>query len=221
MATLVLAMAALNRFIKGLDLNDVDLSVGLQFSQLGDMTNLEWIRLDRTNLSDIPKEVLRLGKLKKLSLSHNQVRLAAAHLCAQLTHVTLLGLAQIDRLVYDLQELASMEVFKARYNNVLDIADGLFLRWDIRSLNLAHNKLNGIPDELLNAKHLVVLVLKDNGITEVPGDFCLRMRRLERLDLSYNQITVRASLFIARSPGAHTVCRSCHRSFAAWRACVA
>lgn len=65
---------ALSRFIKGLDLENHDLSVGVSFSQLGDMTNLEWIRLDRTNIDQVPQEVFRLTKLKKLTLSHNQVR---------------------------------------------------------------------------------------------------------------------------------------------------
>ena len=73
-----MAAAALSKFIKGLDLEHQDLSVGVSLSQLGDMTNLEWIRLDRTNIDEVPDELFKLNKLKKLSLSHNLVCSLAA-----------------------------------------------------------------------------------------------------------------------------------------------
>jgi len=61
------------KFVRGLDLNEHSLNVGLALNGVGEMVNLEWIRLDHTKLSLIPEELFKLRKLKRLTLSNNQV----------------------------------------------------------------------------------------------------------------------------------------------------
>jgi len=52
-------------FVRGIDLSKNDLHTGFP-SRIKSMTNLRWLRLDRSNLSKVPDEIATLSKLEHL-----------------------------------------------------------------------------------------------------------------------------------------------------------
>lgn len=106
------------------------------------MTGMQWLKLDRTNISEIPKEMGNLLKLEHLSLTRNH----------------------LERLHGELTELACLRTLNLRHNKVKNsgIPAQLFQSEELTTLDLSHNNLKEVPDGLDKAKTLLVLNLSHN-----------------------------------------------------------
>lgn len=106
------------------------------------MTGVQWLKLDQTNITEIPKEMGKLLKLEHLSLTRNK----------------------LERLFGELTELGCLRTLNLRHNKVKNsgIPAELFNLEELTTLDLSHNNLKEVPDGLEKARALLVLNLSNN-----------------------------------------------------------
>lgn len=107
------------------------------------MTGVQWLKLDRTNLFEVPKEMGNLLKLEHLSLTRNQ----------------------LEKLHGELTELGCLRTLNLRYNKLKNsgVPLELFQSEELSTVDLSHNNLKQVPEGLDRAKSLLVLNLSYNS----------------------------------------------------------
>ncbi|XP_068922322.1 leucine-rich repeat transmembrane protein FLRT1 [Petaurus breviceps papuanus] len=150
-----------------LDDNSVS-TVSIEDDAFADSRQLKLLFLSRNHLSSIPSGLPRT--LEELRLDDNRISTIPLH--------AFKGLTSLRRLVLDGNLLANQR-----------IADDTFSRLqNLTELSLVRNSLAAPPLNLPSA-HLQKLYLQDNAISHIPSNTLARMRELERLDLSNNNLT--------------------------------
>lgn len=166
-----IARASLARLplLEKLHLDDNSVStVSIEEDAFADSQRLRLLFLSRNHLSSIPSGLPRA--LEELRLDDNRISTIPLH--------AFQGLRGLRRLVLDGNLLANQR-----------IADDTFSRLqNLTELSLVRNSLAAPPLNLPSA-HLQRLYLQDNAISHVPYNTLARMRELERLDLSNNNLT--------------------------------
>ncbi|XP_060578939.1 protein flightless-1 homolog isoform X2 [Ruditapes philippinarum] len=132
------------------------------------MTGLRWLKLNKTGLKNMPKEMANLKKLEHLSLINNS----------------------IETLGKDIENLPALRTVNCRHNNLSDkgISDKIFQLQDLSVVDFSHNHLNEVPPELENAKGVIVLNLSNNNIEMLPNQMFINLLDLTYLDLSNNSL---------------------------------
>ncbi|XP_011367250.1 leucine-rich repeat transmembrane protein FLRT1 [Pteropus vampyrus] len=150
-----------------LDDNSVS-TVSIEEDAFADSKQLKLLFLSRNHLSSIPAGLPRT--LEELRLDDNRIATIPLH--------AFKGLSSLRRLVLDGNLLANQR-----------IADDTFSRLqNLTELSLVRNSLAAPPLNLPSA-HLQKLYLQDNAINHIPYNTLAKMRELERLDLSNNNLT--------------------------------
>uniref|UniRef100_A0A6M2DKF3 Putative serine/threonine phosphatase 2c n=1 Tax=Xenopsylla cheopis TaxID=163159 RepID=A0A6M2DKF3_XENCH len=155
-------------FVRGVDFTNNDFSDGKFPHAMKFMTGVQWLKLDKTNLSEIPEEMGKLLKLEHLSLKRN---------C-------------LEKLYGELTELRCLRSLNIGHNNIKSsgIPVDLFRLDELSTLDLSFNKLKEIPEGLEKAKGLLVLNLSHNQIDNIPTALFISLTDLLFLDLSYNSL---------------------------------
>ncbi|XP_045516533.1 protein flightless-1 isoform X2 [Pieris brassicae] len=158
-----MANTGLLPFVRGVDFTSNDFSEGKFPDAIRYMTGLQWLRLDKTNIADIPEELGKLLKLENLSLKKNQ----------------------LEKLFGELTELKCLRSLNVRHNKVKSsgIPAELFQLEELTTLDLSHNRLKEVPEGLEKAKSLLVLNLSNNK--QLPS-----LQSLETLHMRNTQRTV-------------------------------
>ncbi|KFK43038.1 hypothetical protein AALP_AA1G070600 [Arabis alpina] len=93
-----------------------------------------------------------------------------------------------------LEKLRTLNLYDNRLNN--SVLPFLSAAKSLRTLNLGFNLLKGVfpPNGLINLRELEVLDLRGNSITDVEACDGLRITKLKKLDLSYNEFSEAARL---------------------------
>ncbi|CAH2048714.1 unnamed protein product, partial [Iphiclides podalirius] len=161
-----MANTGLLPFVRGVDFTCNDFSGDKFPDAIRYMTGLQWLRLDKTNLADIPEELGKLMKLENLSLKKNN----------------------LEKLFGELTELKCLRSLNVRHNNVKSsgIPAELFKLEELTTLDLSHNRLKEVPEGLDKAKSLLVLNLSHNKIESIPPTLFVQLTDLLFLDLSNN-----------------------------------
>ncbi|XP_055987681.1 leucine-rich repeat transmembrane protein FLRT1 [Sorex fumeus] len=166
-----IARASLARLplLEKLHLDDNSVStVSIEEDAFADSRQLRLLFLSRNHLSSIPPGLPRT--LEELRLDDNRISTIPLR--------AFQGLGSLRRLVLDGNLLANQR-----------IADDTFSRLqNLTELSLVRNSLAAPPLNLPSA-HLQRLYLQDNAISHIPANTLARMRALERLDLSNNNLT--------------------------------
>uniref|UniRef100_A0A8D8S4Y6 Protein flightless-1 n=1 Tax=Cacopsylla melanoneura TaxID=428564 RepID=A0A8D8S4Y6_9HEMI len=155
-------------FVRGIDFSCYDFSEEKFPSAVRYMQGLQWLRLNKTHLSQIPEELGKLQKLEHLSIVNNN----------------------LEKLFGELTELQCLRTLNLRYNKIKNsgIPVDLFHLEDLTTLDLSHNNIKSIPDALENAKSLLVLNLSHNTINNIPNSLFMNLTDLLFLDLSNNNL---------------------------------
>ncbi|XP_012256387.1 protein flightless-1 isoform X2 [Athalia rosae] len=155
-------------FVRGVDFSSNDFSEGKFPPSVRLMTGIQWLKLDKTNLSEIPEEMGKLLKLEHLSLVKNK----------------------LERLYGELTELGCLRTLNIRHNNIKSsgIPTELFHLEELTTLDLSHNNLKEVPEGLEKAKSLLNLNLSYNHIETIPNTLFIHLTDLLFLDLSHNQL---------------------------------
>ncbi|XP_047991735.1 protein flightless-1 [Leguminivora glycinivorella] len=161
-----MANTGLLPFVRGVDFTCNDFSDEKFPDAIRYMTGLQWLRLDKTNLTEVPEELGKLMKLENLSLKNNN----------------------LEKLFGELTELKCLRSLNVRRNNVKSsgIPAELFRLEELTTLDLSHNRLKAVPEGLDKAKSLLVLNLSHNKIESIPPTLFVQLTDLLFLDLSHN-----------------------------------
>ncbi|XP_055907906.1 protein flightless-1 [Eupeodes corollae] len=155
-------------FVRGVDFTTNDFSGDKFPNALRLMTRVQWLKLDRTHLKEIPEEMGNLHKLEHLSMKNNE----------------------LEKLFGELTELGCLRSLNLRHNNIKSsgIPPELFRLDELTTLDLSHNKLKEVPEGLERAKNLLVLNLSHNQIETIPTALFIHLTDLLLLDLSHNKL---------------------------------
>lgn len=106
------------------------------------MSGVQWLKLDRTGMSEVPDEMGKLVKLEHLSMKNNQ----------------------IEKLFGQLSELSCLRSLNVRRNKIKShaIPSDLFELEELTTLDLSFNRLKEVPEGLEKTKSLLVLNLSNN-----------------------------------------------------------
>ena len=140
-------------------------------AELGNLTNLEWLRLDSNRLTgEIPTELGSLTNLQVLVLSENRLT---------------------GEIPTELGSLTNLEALRLHHNQLAgEIPPGLGNLTNLEGLYLSGNQLSGkMPAEFGNLTNLQVLVLSENQLTgEIPAELG-SLTKLQGLYLQRNRLT--------------------------------
>lgn len=155
-------------FVRGVDFSSNDFGDGKFPESVRLMTGIQWLKLDKTNLVEIPEEMGKLLKLEHLSLVKNK----------------------LERLYGELTELNCLRTLNIRHNNIKSsgIPAELFHLEELTTLDLSHNNLKEVPEGLERARSLLNLNLSHNHIETIPNTLFIHLTDLLFLDLSYNKL---------------------------------
>ncbi|XP_014245300.1 protein flightless-1 [Cimex lectularius] len=155
-------------FVRGVDFSRNDFSDGKFPESVRLMTGLQWLKLDRSNLTQVPEELGNLMKLENLSLVGND----------------------LEKLFGELTELPCLRSLNIRRNKVKSsgIPADLFRSEELTTLDLSHNSLKEVPEGLEKSRTLLVLNLSHNNITSIPNTLFMHLTDLLFLDLSNNNL---------------------------------
>ncbi|CAG9834779.1 unnamed protein product [Diabrotica balteata] len=155
-------------FVRGVDFTRNDFSGDKFPYAVNSMTGVQWLKLDRTNLEQIPKEMGNLLKLEHLSLTRNN----------------------LEKLYGELTELNCLRTLNLRHNKIKSsgIPVELFHLDELSTLDFSHNNLKEVPEGLDKAKSLLVLNLSHNHIESIPNSLFINLTDLLFLDLSDNNL---------------------------------
>nr|CAD7455146.1 unnamed protein product [Timema tahoe] len=155
-------------FVRGIDFTRNDFKDGRFPEAVRLMTGVQWLKLDRTNLSQIPEELGKLLKIEHLSLIRND----------------------LERLYGELTELTCLRTLNIRHNRVKTsgIPAELFRLEELTTLDLSHNNMKEVPEGLERARSLLVLNLSHNHIESIPNALFMHLTDLLFLDLSNNNL---------------------------------
>lgn len=106
------------------------------------MQGLRWLRLDKTNMQEIPEELGTLQKLEHISLRRNQ----------------------LEKVFGELTTLPCLRTINLRHNKLKSsgIPTQMFELDDLTTLDLSWNNLRELPQGLDKARSLLVLNLSNN-----------------------------------------------------------
>ncbi|XP_055529280.1 protein flightless-1 [Wyeomyia smithii] len=155
-------------FVRGIDFTCNNFSDGKFPKNIRHMSGVQWLKLDRTGIDEIPEEMGKLMKLEHLSMKNNQ----------------------LEKLYGELTELNCLRSLNMRRNNIKSsgIPNELFDLEELTTLDLSHNKLKEVPEGLDKAKSLLVLNLSNNQIESIPPSLFIKLTDLLFLDLSNNKL---------------------------------
>lgn len=132
---------------------------------IGQLTDLQTLKLSDNRLTSIPDFIGQLTKLRRLDLVYNQ-------------------LGNLPESLGQLKELRTLNLFA---NRLTSIPECLGQLQTLQQVNLYSNQLLRIPDSFCQLKALRKLDLSRNQLKNLPKNLC-NLDTLEALDLSFNQL---------------------------------
>jgi GTPase SAR1 family protein len=147
-------------------------------------------KLDLSNkgMKSLPAEIGRLTNLKRLYLNRNQLTSVPKEL-GQLRNLTILDLYnnQLTSVPKELGQLTNLELLWLFGNQLTSVPRELGRLKNLQELYLGGNQLTSVPRELCQLKNLTVLWLFGNQLTSMPEELG-QLKNLTRLDLYNNKI---------------------------------
>jgi internalin A len=150
---------------------------------------LEVLVLNKLNIETILSEVWMMTKLRHLSLFRNKLSFISSELycLSNLTHLNL-SFNQITHISNQINKLTQLQSLDLSSNRLTQFPDDISSFLHLNELQINDNKLKQFSSQL--PPNLVSLYLERNPITSISSTTLSSLTRLERLNLSENQITI-------------------------------
>ncbi|MHA1700280.1 MAG: leucine-rich repeat domain-containing protein [Promethearchaeota archaeon] len=132
---------------------------------IGNLTKLQGLYLDKNKLSRIPSSIGKLQDLEKLSLWKNQ----------------------LTSLVRTIGNLTSLKDLWLSENKLTDLPETIGLLINLKGLDLSYNSISSLPETISKLENLKVLRLNSNKLRSLPETIG-QLIKLKELDLSWNQL---------------------------------
>ncbi|MHC4112490.1 MAG: COR domain-containing protein [Planctomycetota bacterium] len=156
--------------------------------EIGELTNLQELNLDYNILVVLPEEIGRLTNLQMLDLGYNKlVKLTGG--IGRLMNLKQLNLAgnQLAELPGEIGRLTNLQELISYRNQLVELPREIGRLTNLQELYLHENSLTSLPKEFSQLANLVALCLDKNQISDI--SVLMKLKKLERLDLSANQIS--------------------------------
>lgn len=188
------------RITKVSDLNKVDLNSVTSLylndskikripSKIFNAPNVTEIYIDG-HVNTIPKNIGKLKKLKKLTLSGGYMESEDISESLRDLH-DLKELRLTNKTLHTIPDfignIKSLEILGLRHNRLTELPDTIENLTNLREILLGFNMFDKMPDQLRNLKKLEVIDMASNRLTEIP-DWIGELNNLKELDLSLNHI---------------------------------
>ncbi|KAI1292098.1 Protein flightless-1 [Halotydeus destructor] len=155
-------------FVRGLDLSQNNLQDDKFPKSVSTMTSLKWIKLNNSKLDWIPDELGSLNQIEALAVAKN-------------------NLTSLHGEISAMKSLRSLNCRRNKLKNT-GIPQNIFQLKELTILDLSHNQLNEVPEELEHSTNLKLLNLSYNQIDFLPNQLFVNLTNLTFLDLSDNNL---------------------------------
>lgn len=130
------------------------------------------IQLSKSNLRDIPKDLLQISKLlRTLDLSFNRLQQMGDNFNSfENLKILKLGNNKIKFISPSINKLVKLETLQLE-NNLLELLPASMENFtNLKTLNLSSNKFKQFPKQICDLKNIVLLDLSQNEIDSIPDD---------------------------------------------------
>ena len=140
-------------------------------AEIGQLTNLRWLSLERNQLREVPVEIGQLTNLRDLDLKGNQLRDVPAEI-GQLTNLQDLdfGDNQLREVPAEVGQLTNLQRLALYGNQLREVPAEIGQLTNLRSLSLNANQLREVPAEVGQLTNLHTLDLDSNPLKSPPPE---------------------------------------------------
>jgi Leucine-rich repeat (LRR) protein len=158
-------------------------------SQISQLTSLQHLSLSFSRITSLPTQIGLLTSLQYLNLKNNKLSFIPTELYC-LSNLTNLDLRsnQITHISNQINKLTQLQFLNLSSNRLTQFPDDISSLLHLSELWIDNNKLNQFSSHL--PPNLVCLYLLRNSITSISSTTLSSLTRLERLNLSKNQIII-------------------------------
>ena len=158
-------------------------------ADIGQLTSLTKLNLNRNQLTSLPAEIGQLTSLTRLDLFGNQLTSVPAEI-GQLTSLEGLDLRynQLTSVPAEIGQLASLRKLSLGGNQLTSVPAEIGQLTSLKCLDLHENQLTSVPAEIGQLTSLKLLFLFGNQLTSVPAEIG-QLTSLKELSLYNNQLT--------------------------------
>jgi leucine-rich repeat protein SHOC2 len=158
-------------------------------ADIGQLTSLTKLNLNRNQLTSLPAELGQLTSLTRLDLFGNQLTSVPAEI-GQLTSLEGLDLRynQLTSVPAEIGQLASLRKLSLGGNQLTSVPAEIGQLTSLKCLDLHENQLTSVPAEIGQLTSLKLLFLFGNQLTSVPAEIG-QLTSLKELSLYNNQLT--------------------------------
>ena len=158
-------------------------------SEIGELTQLEWLDFSRKRIEELPAAIGQLASLQRLDLESNRIAALPAEIghLAQLRQLSL-DSNRIESLPAEIGGLIRLEELGISKNRLTVLPKEIGKLTILKKLNAERNALEHLPAEIGQLTSLKLLDLSHNRLVGLPPEIG-GLENLEYFDLSYNNLT--------------------------------
>ncbi|RDD41031.1 Leucine-rich repeat-containing protein 47 [Trichoplax sp. H2] len=152
------------------------------------LTNLNFLRISHTCLSQLPEDIGNLINLKNLILDHNKLTSIPSSI-GQFTKLKLLDLSynNLEKLPHEIGQLEQLTDLNLVCNQLMDLPASMGQLAALTRINVSNNKLSQLPNQFYHASNLCEFRAANNTIHGVT-DAIASLNQLKTLDFTGNKI---------------------------------
>jgi len=157
-------------------------------SDIGNLSELQILHLDRNRIHKLPKSIGDLSNLQELVLDENKINILPNNFC-KLTN--LMGLSIDNNLLIKLPDnfgnLKNLKELYLNYNKINELPNSFGNLINLKILLIYYNELKSFPNTIGNLNNLQVLYSSNNQIDHLPESIS-NLSSLHKLWINSNQL---------------------------------
>jgi internalin A len=158
--------------------------------EIGQLTNLQALKLQDNQLTSLPDSIAKLINLERLDLGGNNLT-SLPKAIGRLTNLRMLSITgnQFAELPESIAQLKKLEELYGYSNQFAELPEPVIHLKKLKKLSFFNNQLTSLPDSIAQLTDLEGLYLYNNQLTSLP-DSIAQLTKLQTLRLDRNQLRV-------------------------------